>query len=277
MDLGVFSRTYSLAGVDRIFGRIAQDGFQATQFNFSSAGLPSLPPEWPGTAIEKVTVAARTHGLSICALSGTYNMAHPDAARRLADRTGFANVIRAAQAMRVPLVTLCTGTRDPDNLWSAHPDNATPEAWSTMRGELDVALELAERHGLTLGVEPEPANVVGDAEAARRLLDEVGSPRLKIVLDAANLLPPVKQGRQREVFAQAVNLLGADLALVHTKDIGAGGEAVSAGRGVVDFRLFLSSILSTGYRGPLVSHNFPSEDAPQVSNYLRDLLGELAS
>ena len=277
MELGIFSRTYQLDGIDRILAQAAQDGFQTVQFNFSSAGLPSLPKEWPETAIKGVMASADRSGLSICALSGTYNMAHPDAARRGSDRIGFTNVVRAAQLMRVPLVTLCTGSRDADNMWAPHPDNGSPEAWSALRGELDFALELAEQYGIALGVEPEHGNVVADARMARRLLDEVESPRLKIVMDAANLLPPGSQARQHEVMAEAVTLLGADLALVHTKDVGPSGEAVAAGRGVVDFRNFLKAIASTRYRGPLVSHNFPERDAAYVSGFLRGVLDEVMS
>jgi sugar phosphate isomerase/epimerase len=282
MELGVFSRTYrptesGLIGIERILARIAQDGFQTTQFNFSSAGLPSLPKDWSESTIEEVMACANRRGVRICALSGTYNMAHPDVTQRQADRIGFANVVRAAQSMQVPVVTLCTGTRDAMNMWSAHPDNGSSEAWSTMRAELDFALELAERHGVVLGVEPEPGNVVANAMVARQLLDEVESPRLKIVLDAANLLPPESQSRQREVVAEAVALLGAELALVHTKDVGPNGEAVAAGRGVVDFHNFLKGVLSTGYRGPLVSHNFPESDAAYVSGFLRRVLDEVTS
>ena len=47
MELGVFSRTYQPVGIDKIFAQIAHDGFQTIQFNFSSAGLPSLPKDWP--------------------------------------------------------------------------------------------------------------------------------------------------------------------------------------------------------------------------------------
>jgi sugar phosphate isomerase/epimerase len=162
-------------------------------------------------------------------------------------------------------------------MWSAHPDNGSPEAWVALRGELDFALELAERHGVALGVEPEHGNVVGNAKDARRLLDEVENPQLKIVMDAANLLPPAAQTRQREVVAEAVSLLGADLALVHTKDVGPSGEAVAAGRGVVNFHIFLKAIMSTGYRGPLVSHNFPERDAAYVSGFLRGVLNEVMS
>jgi sugar phosphate isomerase/epimerase len=277
IELGVFSRTYALADAGQVFAQIARDGFQSIQFNLSTAGLASLPDDCPASIAETMAANASRHGLTLCALSGTYNMAHPDAARRRADRIGFSNVVRAAQIMKVPLITLCTGTRHATNMWEAHPDNTCAEAWSAMRAELDFALELAERHGVSLGVEPEPANIVTDAVVARRLLDEIASPGLRIVLDAANLLPPEKQGRQREVVAEATALLGGDLALVHTKDIGPAGEPVGAGRGVVDFRIFLEGILSTGYRGPLVSHNFPAADAPQVAAYLRRLLDELES
>jgi sugar phosphate isomerase/epimerase len=277
VELGIFSRTYEPVGIEKIFARIAHDGFQTIQFNFSSAGLPSLPQDWPEAIIKDVMASANQSGLTICALSGTYNMAHPDAARREADRIGFTNVVRAAQFMHVPLVTLCTGTRHATNMWSPHPENGSPEAWAALCGELDFALELAERHGVALGVEPEPGNVVGNAEDARRLLDEIESPQLKIVMDAANLLPPESQTRQREVVAEAVWLLGADLALVHTKDVSPTGEAVAAGRGVVDFHNFLKGIMSTGYRGPLVSHNFPEKDAAYVSGFLRRVLAEVTS
>ena len=129
MELGIFSRTYQPIGIDRIFAQIAQDGFQTIQFNFSSAGLTSLPKDWPEATIKEVMASANQSGLTICALSGTYNMAHPDVARRQADRIGFTNVVRAAQFMQVPLVTLCTGSRNSTNMWSAHPDNGSPEAW----------------------------------------------------------------------------------------------------------------------------------------------------
>lgn len=272
MQLGIFSRTYRQIGIDRIFARIAHDGFQAVQLNLASAGLASLPHEWPGSVIAPIVRHASEEHVSICALSGTYNMVHPDETRRRADRVGFANVVRVAQSLRIPLVTLCTGSRDPNGMWRGHPDNQSPEAWTELRKELEFALALADIHGVNLGVEPEPGNVIANAKLARRLLDEVGHPRLKIVMDAANLLPPQSQARQREVVAEAMDLLAEDLALVHTKDVSAAGAAVPPGKGVVDLRNFLQGVVAAGYRGPFVSHNFDESDAPYVSAYLRGVL-----
>jgi hypothetical protein len=53
---------------------------------------------------------------------------------------------------------------------------------------LTQALGAAETVGIILAVEPEPANVVSDASCGRRLLDTMGSARLKIILDPANLV-----------------------------------------------------------------------------------------
>jgi hypothetical protein len=45
----------------------------------------------------------------------------------------------------------------------------------------------------------------------------------------------------------------------------------------VDFKVFLEGVLSTGYRGPLVSHNLPAEHASQVPGFLRRMLAELGA
>jgi len=51
------------------------------------------------------------------------------------------------------------------------------------------ALQIAEACDVTLAFEPEVANVIDSARKGRRLLDEMRSPRLKVVMDAANLFP----------------------------------------------------------------------------------------
>jgi sugar phosphate isomerase/epimerase len=181
----------------------------------------------------------------------------------------------AARDMGVSLVTLCTGSRDPADMWRAHPDNASPQAWKDLRAELDAALDAAEAAGLCLAIEPEPGNVVADAPLARRLLDEVGTKRLGIILDAANLLPPEAQARQVDIVAEAADLLGGDLRLVHAKDIDAQGKVVPAGRGAIDLPAFVHRVQAAGYGGPLVGHGFDEADAPEVAAYLLSMIEDL--
>ena len=123
----------------------------------------------------------------MAAVSGTFNMIHPDPAQRADGLRRLAVLAAACGALGTRLITLCTGTRDPEDMWRRHPANDTPDAWRDLLASLEVALAAAERHDVFLGVEPEVANVIDSAAKARRLLDELRSPRLKIVMDPANL------------------------------------------------------------------------------------------
>jgi len=88
-------------------------------------------------------------------------------------------------------VTLCTGTRDRENMWLAHPENRLPEAWADLLETMQGALAAAAETGMALAIEPEHANVVSDAGRARALLDALqAGDRLRIILDPANLWVP---------------------------------------------------------------------------------------
>ena len=81
-----------------------------------------------------------------------------------------------------------------------------------LRAELDWALAEAAPRGLVLGSSPSRATWSA-SRAARELLDEVGSAEPKIILDAANLIGTHGLARQAEIVAEAMELLGPDVAL----------------------------------------------------------------
>ena len=272
----IFARTYPFTDAAQVFAAAAADGYRGVQFNLVSTGLPALPQRLPHGLAEKIKHQAHAAGVALAALSGTYNMAHPDPGVRASSRKAFANVVEAARRMGAPVVTLCTGSRDPEDMWKRHPDNQSALAWSVLRSELDFALSLAATAGIKLAVEPEPGNVVNRAQAARRLLDEVASPLLGIVLDPANLLSPATLSEQHKVIAQAAQLLGNAVLLAHIKDIDPSGCVTAAGRGAVDLPAFVAALRSISYDGALIAHGFPQDEAPEVSALLTDLIGSPA-
>ena len=272
----IFARTYPFTNAAEVFAAAAADEYRGVQFNLVSTGLPTLPEQLPDGLAESIKHQAHAAGIALAALSGTYNMAHPDADVRASSRKSFANVVEAARRMGAPVVTLCTGSRDPENMWKHHPDNQTASAWSVLRSELDSVLPLAESAGIKLAIEPEPGNVVNHAQAARRLLDEVASPLLGIVLDPANLLSPATLSEQQQIIAEAAKLLGDSVLLAHIKDIDPSGSVTAAGRGAVDFPAFVAALRSIAYDGALIAHGFPQDYAAEVSGLLAGLIGSPA-
>jgi sugar phosphate isomerase/epimerase len=141
-------------------------------------------------------------------------------------------------------------------MWRRHPDNDTPEAWRDMIAAMAEAASLAEAHGVTLAVEPEVANVVDSAQKARRMLDEVRSPALKICIDGANVFHLGELPRQREILDEAFQLLGDDIVLAHAKDLDHDGAAghLAAGHGLLDYDHYLTLLHQIGFDGAIVLH-----------------------
>lgn len=278
MRPGIFARTFARSSPEEVFDALASYGLGETQFNMSVAGLSSLPDEISPELADRVRVAAAERGISLAALSGTFNMIHPDIGVRRDGSSRLGVLAGACEKLGTSTLTLCTGTRDLENMWRRHPDNAGPEAWRDLLASMQEALEMAEEHGVTLAFEPEPANVVDSAEKGRRLLDEMRSPHLKVVVDAVNLFdardPARWLPRSEEVMAEAFDLLGGDLILAHAKDVTESGEVVAVGKGDLDYDLYLKLLNKAGYGAPLVVHGLAEEEVEGSLAFLRRKLAE---
>lgn len=272
MRIGIFAKTFPGSDPLDVLLAVKASGFAATQFNLACAGLPSMPDAVSADVASAIAAASSRSGVSLAALSGTYNMAHPDKAVRDNGLRRLAIVIEAAAALSIPLVTLCTGSRNAADQWAYHPDNADPSAWTDMAVEMTRALELAERHGVDLGIEPEQANIVTSAPDAVRLIAEMGSKRLRIVLDPANLFERATPDEARAIVADAIDASAGHVAMAHAKDRHADGRFATAGQGVVDFPDFIARLKATGFNDTLVTHGLSAAEAPAVAQFLSELV-----
>ena len=272
MRLGIFARTFPGATPSAVLARAREAGYETVQYNMACSGLPSLPRLVAPEAIAALRDAAAETGVGLAALSATYNMAHPDASVRRAGAESLGALAAVARAVGIPVLTLCTGSRDAADQWAPHPDNATPAAWRTLLASLESAVDVAESYDVVLGIEPEPANVIDSAARARALLDEIGSSRLGIVFDAANLLDAAtlrSPAATRDAIARALDLLADRIALVHAKDRAADGAVVPAGSGAIDYDAYLAALGRAGVDAPLITHGLDAAAAARVALFLR--------
>jgi sugar phosphate isomerase/epimerase len=276
MRPGIFAKTFADGSLEASLDAVAASGMRAIQFNLALTGGPSLPDDVPPGLAAWVRDVVAARGLEIVAVSGTCNLAHPSHDVRRHCLAALEALVAAAPTLGTRVVTLCTGTRDPEDMWRWHPDNATREAWADMLGSVGYVVQLAERHDVVVAFEPEPANVVADAGAGRRLLDEIASPHLKVVVDAANLVGPGELERQAEVLERAFESLGADLVLAHAKDVRADGAIVPAGQGELDYARYVALLRQAGYDGALVLHGLAPADVPASVAFLERHLAGVA-
>ncbi len=275
MRLGIFAKTFEGQDPARVLGAAQAAGFQSVQYNMACSGLAAMPDSITPADCAEVKRASVQTGITLAAVSGTYNMIHPDPAIRSDGLRRLEVLLRSASAMGAPMVTLCTGTRDAADQWRHHPDNSSAQAWRDLLDEMAKACALAEPLGIRLGIEPELANVVATAAQARQLVDTLQSPALAIVLDPANLFEVAPLSVQRDVLSQAVDLLAPWIVMAHAKDRDAAGGFATAGRGVVDFPHFLGILRSSGFDGDLVTHGLHAHEAPSVASFLAKTLAAL--
>lgn len=272
MQLGIFAKTFPEIGARPVLTAAREAGYVTVQFNMACLGMPSMPEEIAEDVISEIAAASADTGIAIAALSGTYNMIHPDVAVRADGLRKLAVIIKAAKLVGAPMVTLCTGTRDAVNQWRTHPHNDTPQAWADLLSEMAKVAELAEAHSIVLGIEPELANVVSSAARARKLIDTLQSSALRIVLDPANLFEVETEASRRDIIARAIDLLADRIAMAHAKDRDAKGNFVPAGTGVIDFHDFIKRLKTAGFDGPLITHGLSAAEAPTVAQYLNRIV-----
>ena len=275
MKLGVFAKTF--AGTDplTVLSASRAAGFETVQYNMSCSGIGSLPEAVPDDIAYKVRDAVLETGAGIAAISATYNMTDPDPDSLAAGRRAFLAICEQAGAIGSNLVTVCSGSKHPKDKWQHHPANDDPQSWTEMCREFESICEQATQHGVLIGVEPEPANIVRDADRAACLIADFAGGPIRIVLDPANIIDGVAPERHRRVIDHALDLLGDHLALAHAKDRHADGTVAPAGRGTVDWARFLSGLSATGFGGALVAHGMAADDAPAVARFLADQLERL--
>lgn len=271
MEIGIFSRTYERMSLEAVFRQMDRQGIHHTQFNLSSAGMAALPDSVDEETLLTVRALAKKYGITLDALSGTFNMIDPDVDARTRGCRQFETQCRAARLLGIPIVTLCTGSRHPTNKWAWHEDNLTEAAWSDLMRSTEQILRSAQDNGIILGVETEASNIICTPEKARQYLDDVGSSNLKIIMDGANLFRPEQVPRMGSILEEAFDALGKDIVLAHAKDFSLGQDIdfVAAGEGELDFPLYIRLLKQCGYGGPLVLHGLAQSQIEKSVAFLK--------
>lgn len=269
--LGVFARNVARARVADTFSVMADLRLPLAQFNFSLLGLPSIPEHLGAEDCGRVADAATRAAVSIWGVSATFNAVHPDVELRRHDILLAQRMIGMAPLLGSPVLSLCTGSRDPFDKWAPHRDNVTAEAWADLLSTLGQLLPGAEAAGITLGVEPEAANVVSNAGKAVQLIEELGSRRIVVILDVANLMDPARPTQQAQIIDEAVEELAGHLVCVHAKDLDAGGATVAPGEGVVDFGRLARRLEGAGLRPAVIIQDCPEPKLPGARQHLIDV------
>lgn len=189
----------------------------------------------PGLAMYLKKLFAQ-NSLDIAVLGCYLNLANPDADALKAITEKYMAHIRFASLLGCGVVGTETGA--PNKEYKYEPACHSDEALEVFIKNLRPIVDYAEKMGVILAIEPVWKHIVYSPKRARTVLDEISSPNLQIIFDPVNLLCYNNYKERDAIFAEAMELLGKDIAVVHIKDfIVRDNELVSvaAGDGEMDY------------------------------------------
>jgi len=274
--IGVRAHDFGRLPVEELAARIARPGFSGVQLalNKAIAGLHLQPGDLNEELARDIAWAFARHDVGIDVLGCYINPIHPEVKTRAALLGFFKDHLRFARQFGCGIVALESGSVNAD--YSPHPANHGEEAFQIMLASISALASAAEKYGVVVGLEAVTGHTVSTPKKMRRVLDEIASDNLRVVFDPVNLLTPENVNAQADVFAEAFDLLGSEIAVVHAKDFvleqGA-MRTVPAGQGALDYRRLLQLLAATKPAGetppPILLEEADETAAEESRDFLR--------
>ncbi len=204
-----------------------------------------------------------------CAVLGCYlNLADPDPERRARTQEIYKAHLRFAPMIGARVVGTETFA-NPESRF-AEPAPQSEEAFRLFMDSLRPVVRCAEECGAVLAVEPVWYHIISTPERAARMLEELPSDNLQIILDAVNLISPETADRAEDIIRGAVSLLGDRVRILHMKDFVITPEgmmdACACGLGSMQYGQLLS--FAAGKDLPMTLENTVPENAEAARLFL---------
>lgn len=225
----------------------------------------------PGLAMYIKNVFARNQ-VDIAVLGCYLNLANPNPQQLEKIMNRYKAHIRFASWLGCGVVGTETGA--PNETYTYVSECHGEEALQTFITNLRPIVKYAEQMGVVVAIEPVWKHIVCNPKRARRVLDEIASPNLQIILDPVNLLDICNYQEQEAIVEEAIALLGPDVAMVHLKDyMPADGklEAMGCGLGMMKYEAVLKFIKERKPYIHVTLENTKPENNQQVKDYILEL------
>lgn len=230
----------------------------------------------PGYA-SYIKKAFQKEDLDVAVLGCYLNLGNPDVPALNTILAKYYANIRFASMIGAGVLGTETGNTNPEYKYDIY-DTFSGRSLKTFTDNLSKVIEAAEKFGVTVAIEPVWKHIVSTPERALKVLNEISSPNLGIILDPVNLIPPDKYNERNELIKNAIQLLGESISMIHIKDCHlVNGSIVScaAGTGDMDYTDILEFIKKNKPYIHVTLENTLPENAETSRIYLENLYNEI--
>ena len=178
----------------------------------------------------------------------------------------FIDTIKFASVIGAGMVGSETGRiLDPDI------DTHSEEAYQRVLKNVRRLVDVAEKLGVMIGIEPVSFYTIHSPESLKRLIDDVNSPNLCVIFDLVNITTVDNYKDMKNTIEKSFELFGDRINAIHLKDISLeDGKIVrkTPGEGSIDFNHYFSLLKAKKPYIDIILDELPSSLYEEVSKNL---------
>ena len=241
MIIGMRGHDFGRMEPSALAAAIRETGFRATQLAFTKAFPPPAAQYMTAQRLADIRQTFAAQGIALPVMGCYVSTSDRDDAVREAAKASFGECLRAS----VVLGAGCVGT---ETTHFTFDESERGAAYARLVDFVRAVVADAEACGAYVGIEPVAGHTLNTPELTRRLLADVPSAHLRVVLDVANLVTPQTTApqAQRELLGRCLACFGDRIAVLHVKDGAFDAEGKwqnrPLGEGVMDWAYLLPAL-----------------------------------
>jgi sugar phosphate isomerase/epimerase len=230
----------------------------------------------PDSQIRELQDALKQYDVVFYALHQWNNIIDPDTEKAERNQKTIIMAIESAERLGLGHIVLHTGGRNPKNKDRPHKDNWTRKTWEMSVKAVKRILNDTAGSKVDLGFEAVNCCNNNTPQSHVRLRQDVGDPRVKVMLDPVNMLHPGVYFRTTELLNLCFDLFGEDITYCHAKDAlwdsmsTAINEGIVLGQGCMDYEQFLARMSRMKRTRPLLIEHLPMEQYPPSKAFVEE-------
>ncbi|MCL2201092.1 MAG: sugar phosphate isomerase/epimerase [Oscillospiraceae bacterium] len=216
MKIGVRAHDFGCLEPAALAKALKDSGFGAAQLALTKAiaGVETIyDPD--AALLENIRKEFEQNNVEISVLGCYMEIGYLDKDERLQEVDKFKKGIEHAKVLGAK----CIGT-ETTRFPMSGMEHMREQAYLGVKDSVLRMAEHAERFGVDIALEPVADHTLNTAQLTKRLQEEVGSKRIKIIFDPVNQIrTKANMQRQEEIYANFFEILGNDIVALHVKDI----------------------------------------------------------
>lgn len=273
LKIGIRAHDLDTTNIDDLIQKLKSEKISNIQFVLSKAikGDNGLYDE---DKVKFYQEKFTKNNINIAMLGAYFNPVHSNELKVNEGIVKFKNHLSVAKALNTKYVGSETGSFN-DDKWTYHPRNLSEEAYQNVLTIFSELVDYAKSQNCYVVIEGAYGHVINCPKRLKRLVDELASDNVKVIIDLFNYLSIDNHEEKYEIFDEALELLEDKIVIFHLKDYLIQDNkliTVGLGKGLIDFSLIINKIMKKCPNAYVIFEGVKNKDIATSKKMIEELI-----